>query len=50
VVRPGMLVDVAGTYPVLSLCTDRFAPDLEGRIKPRQMILYTCLHYPWQTP
>jgi xylulokinase len=29
-VRPGMLIDVAGTYPVLSLCTDRFAPDAEG--------------------
>jgi xylulokinase len=30
-VRPGMLIDVAGTYPVLSLCTDRFVPDMEGR-------------------
>jgi len=30
-VEPGMLIDVAGTYPVLSFCTDRFSPDSEGR-------------------
>ena len=32
--RPGLLADSAGTYPVLALCTDQFAPDLEhGRIE-----------------
>ena len=29
--RPGMMADVAGTYPILALCTDRFVPDLEAR-------------------
>jgi xylulokinase len=29
--RPGMMADVAGTYPIFALCTDRFVPDLEAR-------------------
>ena len=28
---PGRAADVAGTYPVLAFCTDRFRPDLELR-------------------
>lgn len=31
VVRPGMLLDTAGTASVLACCTDRFAADLENR-------------------
>jgi xylulokinase len=31
VVRPGMLLDTAGTASVLACCTDRFATDLENR-------------------
>lgn len=30
-VETGMLVDVAGTYPVMALCTDTFMPDTDGR-------------------
>jgi xylulokinase len=31
IVRPGMLLDTAGTASVLAGCTDRFAPDVENR-------------------
>ena len=32
VLKKGDLVDVAGTYTVLGLATDRFIPDIEGKI------------------
>lgn len=32
--KPGLMADVAGTYPILALCTDQFVPDLDdGRIE-----------------
>jgi xylulokinase len=31
ITRPGRVGDVAGTYPVLAFCTDRFRPDLTYR-------------------
>jgi len=30
--QPNRMGDAAGTYPVLSLCTDRFCPDLENKM------------------
>lgn len=32
IVRPGMMLDVAGTASVLAGCTDRFAPDIDHRV------------------
>ncbi|MHB0874696.1 MAG: FGGY-family carbohydrate kinase [Anaerolineae bacterium] len=32
IVRPGMLLDTAGTAAVLAGCTDRFTPDVEHRV------------------
>ncbi|HET7715789.1 MAG TPA: FGGY family carbohydrate kinase [Bauldia sp.] len=32
IVRPGMMLDVAGTASVLAGCTDRFAPDVNNRV------------------
>jgi len=32
VTKPGRLADNAGTYPIISLCTDSFKPDMDNRM------------------
>jgi xylulokinase len=32
IMRPGMMLDVAGTASVLAGCTDRYAPDVDNRV------------------
>ncbi len=32
ITKPGRMADNAGTYPIISLCTDKFKPDLKNRM------------------
>lgn len=32
IIEAGTMADVAGTYPVISLCSDRFVPDMQKRM------------------